>query len=53
MEMLIDDKISRFSYLNSYTIYCGIGLQEKLQRGELCCRQTGKQAVFAGQAGPN
>lgn len=24
MEMLNDDKTSRFSYLNSYTIYCGL-----------------------------
>jgi hypothetical protein len=51
--MLIDDKTSRFSYLNSYTIYCGLRPQEKLQRGELCWGQTDKQAVFAGQAGPN
>ena len=53
MEMLIDDKISRFSYLNSYAIYCSLGPQEKLQRGELCCRQTGKQAAIAGIAMPN
>jgi len=53
MEMLNDDKTPRFSYLNSYAIYCGLGPQEKLQRRELCCRQTGKQAVFAGKAGPN
>ena len=26
---LIDDKIPRFSYLNSYTVYCGLGAGAK------------------------